>query len=227
MTTAFDLIRKVLLRQVPPRAVLWGLLNTLNRNLGTGNRRFEFERLYLEYPDPWDFKTRDYEYDKYRATLECVLKWRRSTECALEIGCSIGIFSKMLAPHFTRCAAIDLSSEALEAALKLNCAQKNIQFARGDMRSLNLRQRFDVIICAEVLYYVFQKDAEGVVRNLDQHLTSNGIIVSVSGIPSHGPEVIHVDDWEQKLSSFLGVIHKDVVQDPRRPYQIVVFARPQ
>jgi 2-polyprenyl-3-methyl-5-hydroxy-6-metoxy-1,4-benzoquinol methylase len=227
MTTAFDLIRKVLLRQVPPRAVLWGLLNTLNRNLRTGNRRYEFERLYLEHPDPWDYKTRDYEHDKYRSTLECVLKWRRATEYALEMGCSVGIFSKMLAAYFTRCVAIDLSSEALQAAVKLNCAQKNIQFARGDLRSLNLRQRFDVIICSEVLYYVFQKDADRVVRNLDQHLASNGIIVSVSGIPSDEPAAIHVDDWEQKLSSFLGVIHKDVVQDPRRPYQIVVFARSQ
>jgi hypothetical protein len=52
MTHAFDLIRKVLLRQVPPRAVLWGLLNKLNWKLGTGNRRYEFERLYLERPDP-------------------------------------------------------------------------------------------------------------------------------------------------------------------------------
>ena len=52
MTHAFDLIRKVLLRQVPPRAALWGFLNKLNWKLGTGNRRYEFECLYLEHPDP-------------------------------------------------------------------------------------------------------------------------------------------------------------------------------
>ena len=74
MPHAFDLIRKVLLRQVPPRAALWGFLNKLNWKLGTGNRRYEFECLYLEHPDPRDYKTRDYEHEKYRSTLECVLK---------------------------------------------------------------------------------------------------------------------------------------------------------
>ena len=157
MTHAFVLICKVLLRELPSRALLWVLLNKLNWKLGTGNRRFEFEYLYLEHPDPWNYKTSDYEHEKYRFTLECVLKWLRAPEIALEVGCSIGIFSKMLAPHFTRFVAIDISGEAVQAAAKFNCAQENIQFIRGDLRSLNLHQRFDVIICGSPLLY-FSKE---------------------------------------------------------------------
>jgi 2-polyprenyl-3-methyl-5-hydroxy-6-metoxy-1,4-benzoquinol methylase len=225
MTHAFVLIRKVVSRQVPSRALVWALLNKLNWKIGTGNRRYEFENLYLEHPDPWNYKTSDYEHEKYRSTLECVLKWRRATEIALEVGCSIGIFSKMLAPHFKRFVAIDISGEAVQAAAKFNCAQENIQFIRGDLRLLNLHQQFDVIICAEVLYYIFQKNVDRVVCNLDEHLASNGIIVFVSGIQ---PRLARpMEYFELKLSSFLSVIHKDVVQDPRRPYQITVFARPQ
>jgi 2-polyprenyl-3-methyl-5-hydroxy-6-metoxy-1,4-benzoquinol methylase len=224
MTRAFVLIRKVFLRQVPSRALLWALLNKLNWKLGTGNRRFEFECLYVERPDPWNYKTSDYEHEKYRFTLECVLKWRRATEIALEVGCSIGIFSKMLAPYFTRFVAIDISGEAVQAAAKFNYTQENIQFLRADLRSLDLHQRFDVIICAEVLYLIFQKNADRVVRSLDEHLAPNGIIVFVSGIEARLARPMEY--FELKLSSFLSVIHKNVVQDPRRPYQITVFARP-
>ena len=60
MTTAFKLIAKTLSGQVPPRVLVWGLLNTLNRSFGTGNRRFEFERLYVENPDPSNYRASPY-----------------------------------------------------------------------------------------------------------------------------------------------------------------------
>ena len=52
----------------------------------------------------------------------------------------------MLAPHFTRFVAIDISGEAVQAAAKFNCAQENIQFIRGDLR-------FDVKGAVDVTEY--------------------------------------------------------------------------
>ena len=116
MLEKFRLIAKVLSFQVPPKILVWGLLNTLNRSLRTGNRRFEFERLYLENPDPWNYRSSPYERQKYARTLACALKWRKGSESAVEVGCSLGIFSQMLAAHFSRVTAIDVSKEALRVA---------------------------------------------------------------------------------------------------------------
>jgi SAM-dependent methyltransferase len=225
MTTAFSLIRKVLSCEVPPRALLWGLLNTLNRNLNTGNRRYEFERLYLENADPWGYDSGEYEQDKYRRTLDYIRQWRRDNGSALEIGCSIGVFSGLLSHCFAQCVAIDMSQEALWTAKSRNAGNRNLHFVRGDVRFLNLDRRFDVIVCAEVLYYVDNADAPRVARNLDGHLGQNGIIVSISGVQSNGMDVAHLDPCEQELSGLVEVLHREVIQDPSRPYRIVIFGR--
>ncbi len=225
MTTAFSLIHKVLSREVPPRAVLWGLLNTINRNLKTGNRRFEFERLYVENADPWSYGTSEYERDKYHRTLDTILRWRRGKASVIEIGCSVGVFSAMLSDHFADCVAVDVAQEALRIAKRRNLARQNLCFVRGDVRYLHLRRQFDVIICAETLYYVDSADARCVARNLDSHLTGNGIVVSISGVMASGMDIGRLDACEAALADPLEVVHQEVIPDPYRPYRIVVFGR--
>jgi hypothetical protein len=78
----------------------FAFLNQLHYLSKTGNRRFEFERLYLEHGDPWNYRDSLYEQDKYQRTLSCALNWRKRGEAALEVGCSIGVFSRLLAAHF-------------------------------------------------------------------------------------------------------------------------------
>src|SRR6266700_2501191 len=108
MTTAFKLIAKVMSFRLPPRALIFGLLNKTHYLLKTGNRRFEFERLYLENPDPWDCESGLYEHDKYERTFACALKWQHVRASALEVGCGTGVFSEMLARHFGKVTAIDV-----------------------------------------------------------------------------------------------------------------------
>jgi len=55
-----------------------------------------FEDLYGQSPDPWGFETSPYERKKYEHTLD-VLQGQRYRR-ALEVGCSIGVFTAMLAP---------------------------------------------------------------------------------------------------------------------------------
>lgn len=225
MTTAFNLLHKVLAGEVRPRVLVWGLLNTVNRNFGTGNRRFEFERLYLEHPDPWNYRTTEYEHEKYRRTLDLVLKWRRGAASVLEVGCSIGVFSRMLAAHFTRVVGVDFSCEALEAAIAYNKDTKNIRFVAADMRAADIGMPFDVIVCAEVLYYIAARDAEKVRRNLDRHLAADGIIAYATGLPPRELRSPTADAWIGRLSRFLDIVHDEIVEDASRPYQLIIFAR--
>jgi 2-polyprenyl-3-methyl-5-hydroxy-6-metoxy-1,4-benzoquinol methylase len=225
MTTAFKLIAKTLSGKVPPRVLVWGLLNTLNRSFGTGNRRFEFERLYLERPDPWNYRSSPYERQKYERVLACALKWRSAGESALEVGCSVGVFSRMLTDHFDRVTAIDVSKEALSAATRYNSTAKNVRFMHGDLQSLETEGQYDVIVCAEVLYYVAEKDVEVVCRQLCRYLSARGVILLVTGISNEPSDSFYFDGWADVFANHFQQTFKEIVEDPVRPYLIAVFSR--
>ena len=225
MTTAFKLIGKALSGKVSPRVLVWGLLNTVNRSLGTGNRRFEFERLYLESPDPWNYQSNVYERRKYEYVLACALKWRSAGESGLEVGCSVGVFSRMLAEHFERITAIDVSKEALAAANRYNQNAKNLHFVHSDLQSLDVGEQYDVIFCAEILYYIAEKDVEIVYRQLEKCLSARGIIVLVTGVSSEQPDSLFFDGWADVFAARFQQVFKEIVQDPARPYLIAVFSR--
>lgn len=222
MTTAFKLIGKALSGKVPPRVLVWGLLNTVNRSLGTGNRRFEFERLYLESPDPWNYQSSAYERRKYEYVLACALKWRNAGESALEVGCSVGVFSRMLAEHFARVMGIDISKEALAAASDYNRDATNVRFVHSDLQSLDTDEQYDVIFCAEILYYIAEKDVEIVCRQLEKYLSARGIIVLVTGVLSEQPGSLYFDGWGDVFAARFRQVFKEIVQDPARPYLIAV-----
>lgn len=225
MTTAFKLIAKTLSGLVPPRVLVWGLLNTLNRSLGTGNRRFEFERLYLESPDPWNYRSSPYERQKYERVLACALKWRSASESALEVGCGVGIFSRMLTDHFEKVTAIDVSKEALASATRYNCGAKNVRFMHRDLQSLDTDGQYDVIFCAEVLYYIGKKDVDSVCRRLDKYLSARGIILLVTGVSTEPSNSSYFDGWADVFAARFQQTFMEIVPDPVRPYLIAVFSR--
>lgn len=225
MTTAFKLIAKALSGKVPPRVLVWGLLNTVNRSLGTGNRRYEFERLYLESPDPWNYQSSAYERRKYERVLAGALQWRSANGSALEVGCSVGVFSRMLTEHFEKVTAIDISKEALAAASDYNRDGKNVRIVHSDLRSLDIDEQYDVIFCAEILSYVGKKDVETVCRQLEKYLSARGIIVLVTGVSSKHLGSLDYDGWADVFTARFRQVFKEIVQDPARPYLIAVFSR--
>ena len=225
MIPALRLLADALRLRTPPRALLYGLLNKLNYLTRTGNRRFEFERLYLEQEDPWSYRTSEYEERKYRHVLDRALGLRTGSARALELGCSIGVFSRMLADAFAEVTAVDLSREALAAAEGHCHGCPNLSFVRQDIRSLALPDRFDVIFCAEVLYYLPRKAAPAVLAVLERHLKPGGIVVLVAGRSAGGEGVLYFEDWKQLLPPRFRTVFEEAVEDPCRPYDVTVFTR--
>lgn len=186
----------------------------------TGDNRFEFERMYLEKSDPWELRSSPYEREKYRHTLDTILEHRRSPERVLEAGCSIGSFTAMLAEQFAEVVAIDFSDEALARAAEHCLCAGNIHFIRADLQSLNVDGTFDVIVCAEILYYIDERHSGAVCTQLQRLLAANGIIVVVGG------DDAAADFWERVLTARFHPILTDIVSDHRRPYKIVLFEHP-
>src|ERR1700712_2860938 len=65
-----------------------------------------FTRIYQSNPDPWGFRTDPYEQDKYRHSIEVLSNYRFSS--GLEVGCSIGVLTQMLALKCDTLLALDI-----------------------------------------------------------------------------------------------------------------------
>jgi 2-polyprenyl-3-methyl-5-hydroxy-6-metoxy-1,4-benzoquinol methylase len=203
------------------KIIRFAVFNKINAVLNTGNMRFAFERMYLTNHDPWNYRCSTYERAKYKRTLECVLTWRRASGSALEVGCSIGIFSGMIAEHFDKIMAIDVSKEALCLANKHNHGRNNITFANHDLRTLELGEQYDIIVCAEVLYYIRARSADMVCRRLARHLAQDGVIIFVAGTAGHNPIPFC---WPAIVANFREE-YREIVDHPIRPFEIGVFSK--
>ncbi|PPQ28897.1 SAM-dependent methyltransferase [Rhodopila globiformis] len=117
-----------------------------------------FQRLYDASPDPWGFAGNAYEQAKYRQTLEA-LDGRRFAS-GLEIGCSIGVLTRMLAPRCEALLGIDLVEQPLAAA-RARCAdQPWVRFRRMRVPGAWPVGRFDLIVLSEVLYFLAPADID-------------------------------------------------------------------
>jgi SAM-dependent methyltransferase len=118
--------------------------------------RAYFDRLYRATPDPWSFETSRYEHAKYRATLEAL--GDAHFGAALEIGCSIGVLTAMLAERCDALLAIDISARALASARERCAARSNVRFARAAYPAQAPEGPFDLILLSEVAYYWSDED---------------------------------------------------------------------
>jgi len=94
---------------------------------------------------------------------------------------AVSVFFPRCLRRILRIASHLMFQRSLRTAVDFNRAVKSLEFVQGDLRSLDLGMQFDVIICAEVLYYILPKDVAKANRNLDKYLAPHGIIVLVSG----------------------------------------------
>lgn len=131
-----------------------------------------FEALYQADPDPWGFASRAYEVRKYARTLEVL--GDEPVRRALEMGCSIGVFTRALAPLCGRLVATELSATALAQA-KARCADcGNIDFRLARAVTDGMDGPFDLMVLSEVVYYWDDADLEAVATAIRRTLEPGG-----------------------------------------------------
>ena len=137
-----------------------------------------FDRLYTADPDPWKFATSDYERDKYAATL-AALPDRRFTRC-YEVGCSIGVLTRQLAPRCDAILGVDVAEPALVQA-RVRCAdQPWVMFERAFVPQDWPAGAFDLILFSEVLYYLGIEGLQDAARRTEAALLPGGTVVLVN-----------------------------------------------
>lgn len=145
-----------------------------------------FDNLYTEKSDPWNFESSAYEQKKYTKTLEFL--GDKKFENALELGCSIGVFTKKLAPRCTQLLAVDITEIALQKARE-RCQDLNqVTFKELDFSKDFPAGKFDLIVMAEVGYYLDNEKLHHLFAQYDKHLQNKGFLIMVhwtSYVPSY------------------------------------------
>jgi len=92
----------------------------------------------------------------------------------LDVGCGHGWHDKFLKKDF-KITGIDFSKIILKLAKKRN---PEITYKQGDMKSFNLKKKFDVVMSFDAMMYNLNyKDLKATIKNLVKHLTENGVLI--------------------------------------------------
>ena len=136
-----------------------------------------FEQLYATGTDPWGFATSAYERNKYRALLEALPHARYAS--ALEVGCSIGIFTRDLAGRCDGLVGLDVAEGALIEARERCADLSHVRFIRAQVPGEWPEGRFDLIVLSEVAYYLDGPDLDRLVGRMRRALRPGGDIAMV------------------------------------------------
>ena len=136
-----------------------------------------FDALYARDADPWGFRSRRYEADKYDDTV-AALGDRRFGR-AVEIGCSIGELTARLGQVCDALLGVDIAEAALRSARARNFASPRIRFARMRLPETSPTGPFDLIVLSEVLYYFSAEDRRRVADWAKGELRPGGLALLV------------------------------------------------
>jgi len=137
-----------------------------------------FEGLYAQSSDPWNYCTSDYERGKYAATLAAL--GSRPYRRALEIGCSIGVFTASLSQRCDTVTAVDFSPRALEIARERLGAIPNVTVGPASFPEQLPHGPWDLVVCSEVLYYLDRRTLEQGVAWIAEQLEHGSTVLAVS-----------------------------------------------
>ena len=182
-----------------------------------------FRDLYRRADDPWSFETSEYERDKYRHTLAAL--GARRFDRALEVGCSIGVFTAMLAPWCEELIGVDVSERALEQARERLAGASGVSLEMRDVAAEMPQGSFDLIVCSEVLYYFGRDLLLEMLGGLEAALRPGGSLLAVHWRPRTETYPLQGDEVHDLLApSLRGLEH--AVSEMRERYRIDRFDRP-
>ena len=133
--------------------------------------------LYSELAQYYD---RIYHWKDYAADCAVMERLLRANKRSpgnrlLDIGCGTGGHIQLLQGRY-ECTGIDLQEEMLAIA---RAKVPKARFVQGDMRSFDLREKFDVVICmfSTIGYATTEQELWWTISNIANHLVPGGVAI--------------------------------------------------
>ena len=140
-----------------------------------------FDQVYAANADPWHFETSNYEHAKYAATLAALP--RQHFDCGLEIGCSIGVLTALLAPRCHQLLAVDVSAAALQTARQRLAAAPQVLLRQMALPHHFPRGDFDLVVLSEVGYFWCEADLALAAQRMVAALRPAGVLLLAHWTP--------------------------------------------
>jgi cyclopropane fatty-acyl-phospholipid synthase-like methyltransferase len=136
-----------------------------------------FDALYTADPDPWKFAASPYERDKYTLTLNAMPKPRYRS--ALEVGCSIGVLTRLLAARCDSLLAVDAAQTPLVEARRRCADLSGVRFEQMFVPEQWPDGAFELILLSEVVYYLSRDDVGRLAARVSNSLAKGGSVILV------------------------------------------------
>jgi SAM-dependent methyltransferase len=174
-----------------------------------------FDDLYATSADPWGFTSRWYETRKYAISLALLPAERYGD--VFEAGCSIGVFTQLLAPRCDRLLACDGAGAAVRSAAARTACWPHVEVEQRVLPGQWPAGQFDLIVFSEILYYFGGRDLDRVLERGAGSLRPGGALLAVhwrhpvADYPRTG------DDVHQALARLAGQAGLARLVDHREP----------
>jgi len=166
-----------------------------------------FEELYKTDPDPWRFETSPYEQAKYAQTLTALGPDSRRFHRALEAGCSIGVFTELLAPRCDDLLAVDASPTAVAHARERLAGSDHVHVDHRVLPEDLPDGPFDLVVCSEILYYWSADPLRELLARLEALVSPGGSLLAVHWRPQTRTYPLLGDDVHRILSAQTHLLH--------------------
>jgi len=178
----------------------------MNDRLSGASSVFDFEALYKESADPWNFSGSSYEQQRYASTIAALSRDRYGS--AFEPGCSVGELTARLAARCASVLATDVSASAVARAGARCAALANVEL-RCEALSESLPDRvFDLVVFSEIAYYFEREGLLRIVQALPSRLATGGEFVAVHWLGFSPDHALHADEVHALLLEHLPLRHR-------------------
>lgn len=183
-----------------------------------------FERIYARDADPWNTESSAYERGKFERTLAAIPGGR--VRRVLDVGCSTGVLSSMLARRCDELTAVDFSERAVAAARERLAGLPGVRIERLDLPAEVPAGPFDLVVCSEVLWYWSPADVLLGLGRMESALAPGGALIAVGWTgddpeaPMTGPEA------NAMITSHTALAHTLHEAEPGAGYVIDRWERP-
>jgi predicted TPR repeat methyltransferase len=158
-----------------------------------------WDQFYSEKEDPFGIEGNSYEQMKFAHMLEVL---DRRYERALEVGCSEGSFTELLSTRCDHLLAIDITQVAVDRAQKWLATKPWVRVERRTFPEELPEGPFDLVVCADVLYYSNANKLREALRQLGSIIQPGGTFLALQYLGNSGG-LISGDEVHQLLPQVL------------------------
>ncbi|TAL47349.1 class I SAM-dependent methyltransferase [archaeon] len=132
-----------------------------------------YKRLAQYYDKIYSWKDYAKEVDFIEGLFK---KFKLNVKDILEVACGTGNHTVLLDKRGYSVVGIDISNDMLDIA---RGKVKGAKFIQGDMRKLDVRKKFDAVLCLfnSIAYNHDYSELEQTLKNFHNHLKPNGILI--------------------------------------------------